>query len=61
MPRFKSDNTPVTPGIKLKPSVIKKLKYIAELNKRSQGQQIEFWIDEEFKRLKKIEKQENPG
>lgn len=57
LPSFKKKEIAVTPGMKILPSKIEKLKYICEQYKRSQAKQIEFWIDEEYKRLKRIEKQ----
>jgi hypothetical protein len=57
MPSFKKKEVPVTPGVKLFPSDIEKLKYICEQFNTSQSKLIQYWIRNEYKRLKKVEKQ----
>jgi len=57
MPRFKKANdSPVTPGLKLLQSDIEKLKYISEQYNTSMSRQVQNWIRDEYKRLKKIDK-----
>ena len=59
MPSFKEpdSNKLQTPGIKLKKSSIKKLQYICNACNISQSSFVDMCIDNEYKRLKKAEKQ----
>lgn len=59
MPSFKDldADKKQTPGIKLKKSSIKKLQYIGKAYNISQSALFEMWIDNEYNRLKKAEKQ----
>ncbi len=67
MPKFKANDSPETPGLKLAKKVLptsirlteldkKKLAYIVEWKNTSQSKDIQNYIREEYKRLKKIEK-----
>jgi hypothetical protein len=59
MPSFKDKDADKlqTPGVKLKKSSIKKLQYICNVCNISQSAFVEMQIENEYKRIKKFEKQ----
>lgn len=59
MPSFKGRDSDKlqTPGVKLKKSSIKKLQYICNACNISQSAFVDICIDNEYKKLKKAEKQ----
>lgn len=59
MPRFIDKDKPKkqTPGVKLSQRTLDRLKYIAEYTSINQSAMLTLLIDNEYKRIKQVEKQ----